>query len=357
MKIGLVGLPNAGKSTLFNALTKIGAPVADYPFTTIEPNVGFVTVPDDRFEKVVELIEPKKTVPAVMRFVDIAGLVKGASQGEGLGNQFLGHIREVDAIVHVVRCFDTHGPREADDSPGSDIEIINFELALADLATCENRVKRLAKPAKSGDKESIVLLEELNKLIEELSLGHLASNFPGIERFADLCLLTAKPMIFAANISEDELRADQTGGAAEVKKYAESHGCDHIVISAKVEAELADLDEDDREEFRTEMGIDESSQNHFIKVAYHTLGLMSFFTAGPEEVRAWTVKQKATAVEAAGVIHTDFATGFIKAEVIGYSELLDAGSFSAARDLGRLRLEGKNYLVQDGDVMHFKFNC
>ncbi len=357
MEIGLVGLPNAGKSTLFNALTKIGAPAASYPFTTIEPNVGVVVVPDERFDKLVALIKPEATVPATVRFVDIAGLVKGASQGEGLGNQFLSHIREVEAIAQVVRCFEADVPHVAGQvSPIDDIETINTELALADLAGCERRAQRLAKAVKAGDKEAVRLAGGLEKLMGELSQGKLAVNFPSIADFADLHLLTAKPMIFTANIEEEDWRTQRFEAADDVKNYAAEHNCDFVIVSAKVEAELAELDDEDAALFRAELGMEESSLYKLIRTAYHTLGLMSFFTAAPNECRAWTVPQGATALEAAGTIHTDFARGFIKAEVINYAQLLEDGSFAAAKEKGHLRLEGKDYKVRDGDVMHFKFN-
>ena len=350
-------MPNAGKSTLFNALTRVGVPAAAYAFTTIEPNVGVVTVPDDRFDKVVELIKPASVVPAVVRFVDIAGLVKGASQGEGLGNKFLSHIREVEAIAQIVRCFEAGVPHVAGQvSPIDDIETINTELALADLAGCERRAERLVKSVRSGDKDAARLADGLGKLTEELSQGRLAVNCPGVNDFAELHLLTAKPMIIVANIDEEDWRAGRFDTADDAKKFAADNDCDFVIVSAKVESELAELDDEDAALFREELGMDESSLNKLIHTAYHTLGLMSFFTAGPSECRAWTVRQGATAVEAAGTIHTDFARGFIKAEVINYTQLLEDGSFAAAKDKGHLRLEGKDYKVQDGDVMNFKFN-
>lgn len=357
MEIGLVGLPNVGKSTLFNALTKAGAPAADYPFTTIDPNVGIVTVPDQRFEKIVALVKPAKVVPAIVRFVDIAGLVEGASQGEGLGNQFLGHIRKVDAIAQVIRCFDTSKTTATDQaSGGRDIEIINVELALADLATCEKRARSLVKSSRSGDKDSAKLAGELEQLTADLGEGKLALNYPHIDDFADLTLLTAKPMIFVANIDEDALRARDYRKVEEIREYADAHNCNLSIISAQVEAELAELDDEDAATFREELGIDTSSLHKLVTAAYNTLGLMSFFTAGETECRAWTIKQGSTAREAAGVIHTDFAKGFIKAEVINYKQFLEDGSFNAARDKGHLRSEGKDYIAQDGDIMHFKFN-
>jgi ribosome-binding ATPase len=356
VEIGLVGLPNAGKSTLFNALTKAGADVGNYPFTTIEPNVGVVSLPDERFDGVVELIQPAKTVRNVLRVVDIAGLVKGANEGEGLGNRFLGHIREVEAIMQVVRCFDEGGPDSARVAPLDDIETINTELALADLGTCEKRALALAKPVKSGDKKAAELLDRLKSLTDWLAQGKLAVNFQHVDDFSDLHLLTAKPMIFVANIGEDDLRSGNLEAAREVETYARSHGSDFQIVSAEIEAQLAELDVEDAAVWRGELAMPESALSGLIRTAYHTLGLISFFTASPSECRAWTVGKDAKAVEAAGVIHTDFARGFIKAEVIHYSVLLEDGGFTQARDLGHLRQEGKDYIVRDGDIIHFKFN-
>jgi len=357
MEIGLVGLPNAGKSTLFNALTKAGAPAADYPFTTIEPNVGVVTVPDPRLDALARIFSPKKLVRTTIRFVDIAGLIKGASQGEGLGNQFLGHIREVDAIAQVIRCFDAGVQRAAHQKePLDDIETIITELALADLAGCEKREQKLAKMAKSGDKESRRLLEALKTLMSKLSEGRLAGSVPEAADFADLHLLTAKPLIFVANIGEDEFRSGDFRSAKPVLDYAEENDRDALVASAKIEEELGELDVEDAEVFREELGMKESGLDQLIRAAYHTLGLWSFLTAAPQECRAWTIKRGETAVQAAGRIHTDFARGFIKAEVTPFAELVEVGSFAAAKEAGKLRLEGKDYVVQDGDVITFKFN-
>ncbi len=357
MEIGLVGLPNAGKSTLFNALTKAGAPAADYPFTTIEPNIGVVTIPDDRLQSLATVFHPKKLVPTTMRFVDIAGLIKGASQGEGLGNQFLGHIREVDAIAQVIRCFDAGIQRVAGQAgPLDDMETISTELALADLDTCEKREHRLAKLAKSGDKESRRLLDALQTTMSKLSEGTPAGTVPEAAEFSDLHLLTAKPLIFVANVTEEEFRQGEFPSAQPVLAHAAETGRDALVVSAKIEAELAELDDEDAAVFRDELEMDESGLTQLIRAAYHTLGLHSFLTAGPQECRAWTIKQKTTAVQAAGKIHTDISRGFIKAEVTPVAQLIAAGSFSAARDAGHLRLEGKDYVVQDGDVITFKFN-
>lgn len=356
MDIGLVGLPNAGKSTLFNALTKAGAATAEYAFTTVEPNIGVAPVPDSRLTRLAEIFEPKKVIPAIIRFVDIAGLIKGASRGEGLGNQFLGHIGEVDLIVQVVRCFNAGFEATGQAEPLDDIETIMTELALADLASCEKRSQRLAKLAKTGDKEAVALADRLNELISHLSSGRPAATYPGIEDFTDLHLLTVKPMIFAANINEDEYRRGDHAAAESVCSYAAEHGCDTIIVSAKVESELAELDEDDAELFRIELGLSESGLDKLIRAAYHTLGLRSFFTAGDRECRAWTIKTGRSAREAAGKIHTDFARGFVKAEVTPVEALIADGSYSAAKEAGHTRLEGKDYVVNDGDVVIFKFN-
>lgn len=358
MEIGLVGLPNAGKSTLFNALTKANAATAIYPFTTIEPNIGFAVVPDARFDRLVEVIKPEKAVPAVVRFVDIAGLVKGASKGEGLGNRFLGHIREVDVICQVVRCFVNDIPFVANQTgPLDDIETVNTELALADLATCEKRADRLTKLSKSGNREAAKLAGELRELTELLSTGRLANSYPSIDDFADLHLLTAKPIVIVANISEADLRERHFESAHEASKYAADHGCDVVIVSAKVEAELAELDEEEAVLWREELGLQESGLDQFIRLAYHTLKLISFFTAEPSECRAWAVEKGTTAIAAARKIHSDFAEGFIKAEVVNYAKLIEDGSFHTARERGNLRLEGKDYVVNDGDVIHFKFSA
>ena len=356
MEIGLVGLPNAGKSTIFNALTNANATTASYAFTTIDPNVGVAEVPDDDFESLVDLMKPKKRVPTTLRVIDIAGLVEGASEGEGLGNQFLGHIREVDAIAQVVKCFtnvsdETMGQRD----PVSDIETINTELALADIATCEKRVTKLTKEARSGKREASRLLENLNDLIENLSNGKLAKNFQHLGDFNDLHLLTAKPMLLIANVDESAFKNKDLSTSEAVVAYGNDHNSDTVMVSARIEEELAELDGEEAWIFRGELGMDSSAVDRLIRAAYHTLGLMSFFTASSEECRAWTIKRGSTAVEAAGTIHTDFARGFIKAEVVGLENLISDGSYLKARELGHIRLEGKDYIIKNGDIIHFKF--
>ena len=360
---GIVGLPNVGKSTLFNAITQAGALSANYPFATIDPNVGIVEVPDDRLNKLTELVKPKKTIPTAFEFTDIAGIVKGASKGEGLGNQFLSHIRQVDAICQVVRCFDdenvTHVSGKVD--PIEDIETINLELILADLETVMKRYDKVEKMAKQKDKESMFEFEVLKKLREafENETPARAVEFTKEQQkyVKQLHLLTVKPMLHAANVGEDELLdIEQNEHVQRVKEFAAAEDAEVIVICAKVEAEIAELEGEEKTEFLQELGIEESGLDQLIKASYNMLGLATYFTAGEQEVRAWTFRTGMTAPEAAGIIHTDFQRGFIRAEIVSYEDLADAGSMAVAKERGQVRLEGKEYIVQDGDVIHFRFN-
>ena len=360
---GIVGLPNVGKSTLFNAITKAGALAANYPFATIEPNVGSVTVPDERLEKLTELVTPKKTVPTTFEFTDIAGIVKGASTGEGLGNKFLSHIREVDAICQVVRCFEddniTHVAGTV--NPIDDIEVINLELILADMESVEKRIQRVAKMAKQKDKEAMVEEPILAKIKEALEAEKPARS---VELSDDekkvikgLHLLTIKPMLYVANVSEDEVADPSENKYVKmVKEYADSEGAQVIIICAKIEEEISELDEEEKKEFLNELGIPESGLDQLIKASYSLLGLATYFTAGVQEVRAWTFRKGMKAPQCAGIIHTDFERGFIRAETVSFEDLVQYGSKPAAKEAGRLRLEGKEYEVQDGDVMEFLFN-
>jgi ribosome-binding ATPase len=361
--VGIVGLPNVGKSTLFNAITQAGAESANYPFCTIDPNVGVVEVPDERLDKLTELVVPKKTVPTAFQFVDIAGLVEGASRGEGLGNKFLAHIREVDAIAHVVRCFEdpniTHVSGKVD--PISDIQVINLELILADLDSVEKRVDRLGRKVKSGDKEAKQEFDILTRLKEAFEADQPARSveMTGDEKLIvrEMHLLTMKPILYVANVSEDGLQdADSNPLVQKVRDFAAGEGAEVVVISAKVESEIAELEGEDKEMFLQELGLTESGLDRLIRAAYSLLGLITYFTAGVQEVRAWTIRQNMKAPQAAGVIHTDFERGFIRAEVVGYNDLVESGSMNAAKEKGLVRLEGKDYVVQDGDVMHFRFN-
>ena len=364
MKLGIVGLPNVGKSTLFNSLTKAGAESANYPFCTIDPNVGVVAVPDERLKLLGDLYHSKKVTPAVIEFVDIAGLVKGASKGEGLGNQFLSNIREVDAIVHVVRCFEDSNVVHVDGSvnPLRDIETINLELIFSDLEILERRIAKVAKGARM-DKEQAKELAMLERVKERMEDGKLAIGFETEdedeeEYFKNLNLLTAKPVIYAANVGEEDLANDgaDNAGVQAVREYAKETGSEVFAICAQIEEEISELDDEERQMFLDDLGLKESGLEKLIRASYHLLGLMSFLTSGEDETRAWTIKQGTKAPQAAGKIHTDFERGFIKAEVVNYKDLLENGSLAAAREKGLVRMEGKEYVVQDGDVILFRFN-
>ena len=364
MKLGIVGLPNVGKSTLFNSLTKAGAESANYPFCTIDPNVGVVTVPDERLNLLGDFYKSKKVTPAVIEFVDIAGLVKGASKGEGLGNQFLANIREVDAIVHVVRCFEDSNVVHVDGSidPLRDIETINLELVFSDLEILERRIAKVTKTARM-DKEAAKELTFLEKVKAHLEEGQLAitletENEDEDAWLATYNLLTAKPVIYAANVAEDDIADDGANNqyVQAVREYAAKQNSEVFVICAQIEEEISELDEDERKMFLEDLGLIESGLEKLVRASYHLLGLMSFLTAGEDETRAWTIKIGTKAPQAAGKIHTDFERGFIKAEVVNYQDLLDCGSYAGAREKGLVRMEGKEYVVQDGDVILFRFN-
>lgn len=362
MKLGIVGLPNVGKSTLFNAITKAGAEAANYPFCTIEPNVGVVTVPDERLKVLHDMYNSKKTIYTTIEFYDIAGLVKGASKGEGLGNKFLGHIREVAAIVHVVRCFDDPNVVHVDGKvdPVSDIETINLELIMSDMEVLERRIQKTTKNLK-GDKSLQKELDLLNKVNDFLASGKSARAMDleddEAEFVRSLDLLSYKPIIYAANVSEDDAAAEDNEYVQKVRDFAATEGSDVVVVCAKIEAEMSELEDDEKAMFLEEMGISESGLDKLVKASYRLLDLISFLTAGEPEVRAWTIKRGTKAPGAAGKIHTDFEKGFIRAETIAYDKLIECGgNLATAKEKGLIRSEGKEYVVKDGDVIHFLFN-
>ena len=364
MKLGVVGLPNVGKSTLFNAITGAGAQAANYPFCTIEPNTGVVAVPDERLSVLDEMYHPKKVTPASVEFVDIAGLVKGASKGEGLGNKFLSHIRECDAIVHVVRCFEDENIIHVDGSvdPARDMETISLELIFADMETVQKRGDKAAKMIKTGDKKYAFEADLAARMLRHLEGGAPARTFPATDDEAavirDWFLLTVKPVIYAANIAEDALGADEDSipFLKSVREKAAAEGAEMLVISARIEEEIAVMDPEEKQEFLEDLGIGESGLDRLIKACYRLLGLISFLTAGEDECRAWTIKKGTKAPQAAGKIHTDFERGFIRAEIVPFDTLRELGSMAACREKGLIRSEGKDYVMQDGDVTLFRFN-
>ena len=359
---GIVGLPNVGKSTLFNAITKAGALAANYPFATIDPNVGIVEVPDSRLLKLEEMVQPKKTIPTTFEFTDIAGIVKGASKGEGLGNKFLSHIREVDAICQVVRAFDDENVTHVSGrvNPLDDIEVINMELVLADLESVEKRLPKIEKMARQKDKTAEMELRILSKIKETLEEGkpvrRIEFNDEDQKWVNQAQLLTSKKMLYIANVGEDEIGDEENDKVKAIRDYAAQEDSEVIVISAKIEEEIATLDDEDKEMFLEDLGIEEPGLDRLIRTTYDLLGLSTYFTAGVQEVRAWTFVQGMTAPQCAGIIHTDFERGFIRAEVTSYSDYVEHGGENGAKEAGRQRLEGKDYIMQDGDIVHFRFN-